>query len=336
MAGPRSRSVTSRDVARVSGVSQATVSYVINNVTTQKISPETRERVLQAARDLGYTPSESARALRSGRSKIALLVFPDFQLSYGIDKLVQSLSAELTAMGITLVLHRLSEGSAPLRTIWRAISPGVIIGLGALDEEEQREIREAGIDVAMFRLSQRASGAEGIMDYQQDLGQIQVDHLVSKGHSRIGYALPTDDFNVESFWRPRAEGVREALMARGLDEPLEIAVPIELEGAIAAVREWKAAGVTAVATYNDDIALAVLGALNAAGIAVPEEMAVIGVDAVPLGAVSVPALTSIEIDMRHLAVQFSRLVERLHLREGHDQEPPLESIRAVVVERAST
>ena len=71
------RAVTATDVAREAGVSQATVSYVINDDPNQKISSETRGRVLAAVARLGYTPSAAARALRKGSSDLVLLALPD-------------------------------------------------------------------------------------------------------------------------------------------------------------------------------------------------------------------------------------------------------------------
>src|SRR4051812_10769267 len=71
-----SRRVTSSDVARVSGVSRTTVSYVLNDTPGVSISAPTRAHVLATAKDLGYTPSAAARTLRTGRSEVVLVIMP--------------------------------------------------------------------------------------------------------------------------------------------------------------------------------------------------------------------------------------------------------------------
>jgi DNA-binding LacI/PurR family transcriptional regulator len=74
------RRVTSADVARVAGVSRATVSYVLNDTPHQTISAATRTRVFEAASSLGYAPSAAARALRTGRSDVVLCLLPDWPI----------------------------------------------------------------------------------------------------------------------------------------------------------------------------------------------------------------------------------------------------------------
>src|SRR6478672_1029066 len=120
------KSVTANDVAREAGVSQATVSYVINDHPTHRIAPETRQRVLEAIARLGYIPSAAARALRIGSSNVVLLVLPDVPYGAAIAELVERLTDELEPFGLVVVTRRLRPGTdrtAP----WREFRPAVVL-----------------------------------------------------------------------------------------------------------------------------------------------------------------------------------------------------------------
>ncbi|NTW41626.1 MAG: LacI family transcriptional regulator, partial [Cellulomonadaceae bacterium] len=110
------RAVTAKDVAVAAGVSQATVSYVINDHPGQKISPQTRERVLAAVARLGYTPSAAARALRKGSTDIVLLVLPDVPFGPLIAHIIEQLTDELEPHGLTTITRRVRDTS-PLASL---------------------------------------------------------------------------------------------------------------------------------------------------------------------------------------------------------------------------
>src|SRR3954454_3730110 len=118
--GPRRP--TGADVARRAGLSRATVSYVLNNSPHQVIPDPTRQRVLAAAAELGYTPSPAARALSSGRSDVILLLLPDWPIGPTVGHLLEDLSAELAAHGLTFVAHPGSAGRAGFG-VWGSITP---------------------------------------------------------------------------------------------------------------------------------------------------------------------------------------------------------------------
>ena len=87
------------------GVSRATVSYVLNNTPHQMIRPVTRQRVLAAAAELGYTPPAAARALSSGRSDVVLLLLPDWPIGPTVGELLEYSSAALADRGLIFVAH---------------------------------------------------------------------------------------------------------------------------------------------------------------------------------------------------------------------------------------
>ena len=93
--------LTSADVARESGVSRTTVSYVLNGKVGVAIPEATRQRVRDAAERLGYTPSAAARALRSGKSDLVLCVLPNWTIGPVIDTLLDHLTSELADRGLS-------------------------------------------------------------------------------------------------------------------------------------------------------------------------------------------------------------------------------------------
>src|SRR5215213_9821192 len=199
----RSRRVTSADVARAAGLSRATVSYVLNDTPGQKIPQATRQRVLDAAAQLGYAPSAAARALRSGRSDIVLCLLPDWPIGATVGAFLEHLSAALAAEGLAFE---------------------------EFEDDEARAMRAAGTEVSVALLggSRRRPGEFGIP--QQRVGRLQAEHLAAKAHRRLGFAAP-DDPRVRAFAEPRLDGVRHACAELGLPEPDVRTVPLDPAGA---------------------------------------------------------------------------------------------------------
>lgn len=321
--------VTATQVARHSGVSQATVSYVLNDSPGQTISEETRARVLRAVEELGYTPYEPARALRSGQSSIVLFVSPDYPVGHVIGELLDRLLTLLARQGRTLLTHRLSPDIAVLDVV-RALSPVAVISMGPLDPAVRTSIERTGCRVEIIGFSEpTGSGDPDVVHPQERVGRLQAEHLLARGHRRVGYALP-DDARAEMFAAPRLAAVREVCAERGLDAPAEGIVPNDLARAMTTVEAWHRAGVTAICAFTDDVAFAVLGAAAALGITVPGELAVIGVDDIPLSAVSSPPLTTVHLDVEAMT---RSLLQPLGIIDPDDRE---ESATAWLVERSST
>lgn len=305
----RPRRPTGADVARRVGLSRATVSYVLNDTPHQIIPEQTRQRVLAAAAELGYTPSAAGRALRSGHSDVVLLLLPDWPIGPSVGVLLESVSSALAGQGLTFVAHPRSTGR-PVSDVWKAITPAAVITFEQLDEVESRKLEAAGVDltVALFG-SRRGSRALDIPE--QRTGRLQVEHLAAAGHRQLGYAWP-DDPRVLTFAQPRLEGVRQACADLGLGAPQVVTVPFTLEGVDRAVRTWRDAQpqVTAVCAYNDEVALALLAGARRAGVAVPGDLAVIGVDDIPASAVALPTLTTVRADISAIAGYIADTIKR--------------------------
>ncbi|MBO3089506.1 LacI family DNA-binding transcriptional regulator [Cellulomonas dongxiuzhuiae] len=323
--------VTSADVARESGVSRTTVSYVLNAKTGIALTEATRQRVLETAARLGYTPSAPARALRSGRSDLVLCVLPDWTIGSAIDRLLDLLATALADHGLTVLVH-ICRDSRPLAELWRAVTPCAVLGLTPFGEQDARAMRQAGIPVVGAALD--ADPQPDVFAVpQSSIGALQADHLVSRGRRVLAYASPQDD-RVAAFADRRLAGVRAACERHGLPEPLVTAVDLDVASASDAVRGWRAGGVTGVAAYNDEVALAVLAGLRATGADVPGDVAVIGVDDIPAARVAAPALTTV---WQAIDAQADYLAAALLAALGLAADPPERPDDVFhVVQRAST
>lgn len=291
-AGPGRRRATSADVARESGVSRATVSYVLNRKPGQTIPQETRERVLDAARRLNYVPSVSARALRSGRTDIVVLAMPNLPQGPVLSAFVHELAAGLAAGGLTLVTHLDDREQPRLLDVVQALSPVAVISYPQLPDEPNRQIVKAGVEwVTGVNLSMTGSEMDD-GEWARLPGRLQAGHLLARGHTRIGFAWPLDP-TLAPIAQDRLDGVTSRCAAAGLAPPRVLTVPIEVSQAAEAVAEWRAGRTTAVCCYNDDVALAVLAGAHRVGLSVPQDLAVVGVDDIPLAALATPPLTTV-------------------------------------------
>ena len=286
------RRVTSYDVARESGVSRTTVSYVLNDTPGKSISADTRTLVRDTAERLGFAPSPAARILRSGRSDVVLVLLPSWVTSVVTEVFLETMSELLGRSGLTLLVHY-GPTRGPFSQIWRAVIPRAIISVTPFTSAEMREMTRAGIQgLTTIDASPDRFGGERAL--QENIGRLQVDHLVSAGHTSIGYAT-TSAASLSLFAAPRLAGVMHACAERGLPAPSLATVPLDIDAARSVLAAWSRPSlrITAAAAYNDEVALALLGAARLEGIDVPRDLAVIGVDDMPAAQLVLPRLTTV-------------------------------------------
>jgi DNA-binding LacI/PurR family transcriptional regulator len=288
--------VTSADVARESGVSRTTVSYVLNGTGGAMISADTRRRVHEAAERLGYAPSAAARTLRSGRSDLVLCVLPDWPAGPVVDTVLEELTRELAERQLALLVHH-GRGARPLADLWRAVTPRAVVGLTDFPATDVDAMRRAGIQVLHTSLDDDPEHRAVFAVPQDRVGRLQAEHLADAGHRVLAYAAPVDP-RLAAFAERRLTGVADVCAHRGLPAPTVRQVELDAGSAAAAVRAWRSATplVTAVAAYNDDVALAVLAGIRAAGLRAPGDVAVVGVDDVPAARLADPPLTTVAQD----------------------------------------
>ncbi|WP_330286114.1 LacI family DNA-binding transcriptional regulator [Streptomyces sp. NBC_00576] len=302
--------MTSADVAREAKVSRATVSYVLNDSPHQKIPEDTRRRVREAAARLGYAPSAAARSLRRGRSDIVLGLLPDWPIEHVLGRLVQQLTSALAQHELTFLVHSAAHPARPLREVWMALTPAAVLALDAFPEAEAEAgtMRAAGIKVVMAVHGSVRSGHRSPLVSEERIGTAQARYLVQV-HHRLGYAYPVLA-GLDVLAGPRLDGVRKVCAGLDLPEPDVRTVPVDPDGAVAAVKAWRAADppVTGVCAFNDAVALAVLAALRSLGLRAPQDLAVIGVDDIPGAVLAQPPLTTIVRDTDTIARGLARRI----------------------------
>src|SRR6478752_443340 len=299
--GARPRSVTTmRDIARAAGVSQSTVSRVLNDAPTRvPIAAETRERVSLAARKLGYRPNPLARGLRGSSTMLIGAVVRDFSDPF-FATVIEAVAVEAMARGYNVVLGhahgRVDEGIA-LTAVLETRHTDAIVMLGDMQDQPRllEDLRDSSVPVVATW--QGTSPLEfPTVDVDERAGIIAgLEHLIELGHERIAFVsgrLPGDN------WQ-RQEAFTEFMTARfgGIRDGYVQVVDNSLAGGEAALRALFDLDepTTAVMTSTDLVAVGVLHAAYNMDRTVPDELSVVGFDDLLLAAHTVPALTTLRM-----------------------------------------
>lgn len=327
---------SAKDVARLAGVSTATVSRALNS--PERVDTETRRIVSDAVRKLRYMPHGAARALRSHRSRMIGAIVPSF--GYALyARTTSAMQAVLDASGYSLVVaeHHYDLGSELRITeqlVGRGVDAFVFVGvhhdsaLFALLEDYGRPyVLTWGVD------PMRRHPSIGFDNRAATFAMTR--HLIGLGHRRFGLLSAVTAGNDRA--TERGAGMRAALAEAGLvlDERHARYGPINLEAAAAMMHELLAgtSRPTAVVATNDVFAVGAMMACREAGVAIPGDISVTGVDNTDLGATQTPPLTSIRTPIVEIGrAAAEQVIARL---EGH----PYESFQAFpfeLVRRGST
>ncbi|THA57600.1 LacI family DNA-binding transcriptional regulator [Streptomyces sp. A1136] len=323
---------TSADVARLAGVSRATVSYVLNNAEAVRISEPTRRKVREAAEELGYVPHAAARSLRAGHTRIVLLPTSHVPVGRLYSAFLNELQWALRRLDYTVVQYGgLGLTGDETARAWAELRPVAVISPGgiALSARNVATLKRAGARAVITLGPERVPGAHALLMDQAEVGARAAAHLVERGRRRIGVIVPEEE-GLGSFSGPRLAGARSVAGARV--EPLPLAYTEESAAALAA--RWRSLGLEAAFAFNDEYAMLLMRALQDAGLRVPEDVAVMGADDLLLGRLLRPRLSTVRIGMPtgdHLAALVDRAV-----REPSEIAERRDLMTAVAIRREST
>jgi LacI family transcriptional regulator len=302
--GRQNSQVTQADVARKAGVSRSIVSYVINN-GPRSVSPETRERVLKAIKELGYRPNKYAQMLmRQQETSVAEryfgIVLADVEMFrrpyYG--SILASIHENAHAQNGHIRFVRVFRDLKNPVLLNELIHPDEISGLillgldQVLAGEEDRHLLEqilARIDNAVT-VEWQWNSVPSIQFDRQEAGYKATRHLIKLGHVRIGYIGQSDR---------RLAGYQQALW----EANIEVQPQIVLSDAEDAQKGYERCAKimrmgtlpTAFLAGSDEVAFGVLKALHDHGIRVPDEAALVSIDDISLSAFVSPALTTVHV-----------------------------------------
>ncbi|MFB6832108.1 LacI family DNA-binding transcriptional regulator [Streptomyces hydrogenans] len=289
---------TSADVARLAGVSRATVSYVLNNTSAVRISEPTRERVREAARELGYVPHAAARTLRAGHSRLVLLPTAHVPVGPLYSGFFNDLQWALRRLDYTVVQYgSVGLAAEDAARAWAELRPAAVVSMGEVEVTPGAVeiLRRSGVKAVITVGTRAAEGTHSLVLDQPRVGEVAAEHLIATGRRRIGVVVPEEP-GLGMFSGPRLDGARQAAEAAGATVvPLPLAYTEESAGALAA--RWPELGLDAVFGYNDEYAMLLMRALQDAGVDVPGDTAVIGADDLLLGRLLRPRLSTVHIDL---------------------------------------
>jgi DNA-binding LacI/PurR family transcriptional regulator len=285
------------DVARRAGVSAAAVSFAVND--RPGVSTGTRERILAAARELGWHPSASARALTEARTRaIGLVLARSVAQLEGDSFFVRFLSGierALTAADYALLLQIVpGEASEALPAYKRFAAAGRVDGFLLTDIETSDPrfalLESAGVPVVLAGRPAGHCPFPCIETRHEEGVAPLIAHLAGLGHERIAFFCGRAEYD---HVRVREAAWREALAATGLPPgPLGHVTGEARSEALAVLRQDP----TAIVCAGDALALEVIAAARSLGLSVPDDVSVTGFDDSTLAGLATPALTSVRVD----------------------------------------
>ncbi|GAB3831747.1 LacI family DNA-binding transcriptional regulator [Kribbella italica] len=287
--------VTRNDVAEYAGVSSAVVSYVVNN-GPRRVAPQTRERVLEAIRVLGYRPNATARALRMGSTQTFGLIVPDSGNPLYAE-LARAIEKEASARGYVVLQTNADGRPAIERTKIAELVARRVSGLILATPTEEPDLSDS--DVPVIALNRPVTGATTLCPEYRIGARTGVEHLIGHGHEQIGLVMGVD----RSGWSPERElGWRDALTAAGLPEGPVAWGHFTRQGGYEAAQQLIEQGPPPAIFASSDLqAVGVLRALHEAGLDVPGDVAVLSFDGTAESEFSWPPLSVVRQPLERMA-----------------------------------
>lgn len=278
--------ITIRDVALAAGVHISTVSRALSNPS--KVKPETRDRVLQAAERLGYSVNPAARSLITGRTHNLGLIVADIANPF-FAPLIKAAEGRARAQGYHVFIAETDEDPAVETDVIRALAKqvdGIVWCSSRVSNADIQKLTE----VPLVVVNREVAGMPNVLMDVADGADQAVRHLVQLGHTRLALlGGPPASWAGKEIRRVAVQSAESAganLVVLGPN------VPNEVGGAQAAEKVLQS-GVTAVLAYNDLMAIGLVAGLADLGVAVPDQLSVIGIDDIAASRFTTPKLTTL-------------------------------------------
>lgn len=289
------RQPTMKDVAKLAGVTQPTVSYVING--TANISEEVKERVYRAIEELHYEPNYNAVALKTKRSRVVGVILPDIANSY-YAVMASILEKRLTKEGYTVLINSTGyKRHVEMLIVKQLLSHNAeafIVAYQFSDPECWKILKESGKEVVVIEAG-KAGEIFPAIETDNFYGAYKAtEYLLKEGRRKIAYIGQNSD--IEALWH-REIGYTEAIKKSQIQtEPLiyRTSGPDEkwLEG-VEIGKKLAGMNIDGVIVSSDEIAVGILKTLLSVGVRIPEDLSIIGYDDIPIAKLFIPELTTI-------------------------------------------
>jgi LacI family transcriptional regulator, galactose operon repressor len=292
-----SASVTIRDVARASGVSPMTVSRVINE--SAKVSPETRRRVEQAITELGYVPSRLARGLSRQQTGTVAVLVPDVANPF-FTAIVRAAEEVARRADYQVILCDTRADLSVERDVIEELIAHRVEGLviapvSDRSRDQLRRLVEFGVPFVLVDRVVPGMDCDVVLGDSTGGARRLVEHLLSLGHTRIGFIVESDEVSTA---RDRRQGYEAALNAAGIrpDPALIVNATVDPSGGSEGMKQLLELEdrPTAVFTVNNLVALGAIEAVRAAGLEVPDDVALVCFDDIEYASRLYPFLTAME------------------------------------------
>ena len=324
---------TIHDVAERAGVSVATVSRVLNG--KELVREETSRQVLAAAKSLHYVPNVAARSLSSRRSQTIGIVLPDVHGEF-FSEVIRGIDVAARKEGYHILVSGSHADAGEMMEVLETMHgrvDGLIVMAPDVTLTSLGGPFASGLPLVLLNSADPEHDAITIDNYGG--ARTMMQHLADLGHTRIAFITGPEQ-NADA--RERLRGFHDGLHAAGASpaKPLELRGDFTEHAGYDAARQFAASPQrpTAIFAANDAMAIGALSALADAGVAVPEEMTVVGFDDVPIARYVAPPLTTIRVDIAELG---RRAFALLHdtLAEPAHPSPRQECIGTTLVVRKS-
>jgi DNA-binding LacI/PurR family transcriptional regulator len=299
--------VTRRDVAEKAGVTETIVSYVVND--NRYVDKEKRERVEEAIKELGYRPSPMARALKGKKTGHILFIADDLKSEH-FGSIICEMEKLASGQGLIVSLCKDSDDPSFLQSVQDWLFDGIIIGSATISDAMIQNILDIGVPTVLFEIRKFPvfSGTYGTINsglYEGTRDCLRL--LEGKGRTRIafvssvGQRLEDDDFRYQGYKDCVPEGKR-IVIRDAEDEEMLFWMVQEM---------YRTDGFDALFCRTDVSACIAVKALEAMGVHVPSNVAVVGCNDSLVGRFLDPPLTSIHIRRDLLAKNALSMLEQL-------------------------
>lgn len=311
-----------KDVAKEAGVSIATVSRVLNDVDV--VNEETKKKVQEAIKKLGYRPNIVARSLKTQRTKTIGILVPDISSQFypevvrGAEDVANIYDYNIMLCNSDLDIEKEKEY---LRVLKEKMVDGVIYMSSSLKPEILELIKELDLVTVLVETKDEDGLLPSVTIDSLQAAYEGTKYLIDKGNKRVGYiGVPKDSFNA---WSMRYDGYEKALKEAGLEvnENLVYLHDLRTKSGYDAVDTMvQSGGVDAIFCASDELAMGAINALREKGIKVPDDVDVVGFNDIYTASIFYPKLTTISQPMYDMGSVAMRMLIKLVTKQNLDEK----------------